>query len=105
MRREASRVSFLMCPFCVRDLLPDETTFSAIRLPYGRRVDTQAGRSAVTIEPLGQAAQTTSAAGNDECLARPGPHLRSWPPRKTCATEERSGTWRTRPAPTPTSTR
>jgi hypothetical protein len=32
MGREASCVSFLMCPFCVRDLLPDETTFSAIRL-------------------------------------------------------------------------
>ncbi len=27
MRREASRVSFLMCPFCVRGLLPHETTF------------------------------------------------------------------------------
>jgi|Tabmets5t2r1_1033131.scaffolds.fasta_scaffold00024_15 hypothetical protein len=26
MRREASRVSFLMCPFCVRVLLPDKTT-------------------------------------------------------------------------------
>jgi hypothetical protein len=27
MGREASCVSFLMCPFCVRDLLPTETTF------------------------------------------------------------------------------
>jgi len=26
MRREASRVSFLMCPFCVRPVLPDEAT-------------------------------------------------------------------------------
>jgi hypothetical protein len=25
MRREASRVLFLMCPFCVRALLPGET--------------------------------------------------------------------------------
>src|SRR6266542_6307132 len=30
MRRETSRVSFLMCPSCVRVLLPDETTLSAI---------------------------------------------------------------------------
>jgi hypothetical protein len=27
MRRETSRVSFLMCPFCVRGLLSDEATF------------------------------------------------------------------------------
>ena len=26
MRREASRVSFLMCPFCVRPLMPSTTT-------------------------------------------------------------------------------
>ncbi len=26
MRRETSRVSFLMCPFCVRAQLTDETT-------------------------------------------------------------------------------
>jgi hypothetical protein len=26
MRREASRVSFLMCPFCVRVVLPTKTT-------------------------------------------------------------------------------
>ena len=26
VRREASRVSFLMCPFCVRGWLTDETT-------------------------------------------------------------------------------
>jgi hypothetical protein len=26
MRRETSRVSFLMCPFCVRGLLSNETT-------------------------------------------------------------------------------
>jgi hypothetical protein len=29
MRREASRVSFLMCPFCVRVMLPDRTTSEA----------------------------------------------------------------------------
>ena len=26
MRRETSRVSFLMCPFCVRELVPSATT-------------------------------------------------------------------------------
>jgi adenylate cyclase len=32
MRREASRVSFLMCPFCVRGVLPDLTTGPKWRL-------------------------------------------------------------------------
>jgi hypothetical protein len=31
MRRETSRVSFLMCPFCVRGLLPDKTTIAGGR--------------------------------------------------------------------------
>jgi hypothetical protein len=26
MRRETSRASFLMCPFCVRGLLPEQST-------------------------------------------------------------------------------
>jgi hypothetical protein len=30
MRRETSRVSFLMCPFCVRVLLPHATTVPAL---------------------------------------------------------------------------
>jgi hypothetical protein len=33
MRREASRVSFLMCPFCVRDVLPNSTTLSGLGVP------------------------------------------------------------------------
>jgi hypothetical protein len=31
MRRETSRVSFLMCPFCVRQLSPNQATRVAIR--------------------------------------------------------------------------
>ena len=39
MRREASRVSFLMCPFCVRAALPGLTplcALAALRAPEGR---------------------------------------------------------------------
>jgi hypothetical protein len=36
MRREASRVSFLMCPFCVRGLVPGSTTSQPNDLGYGR---------------------------------------------------------------------
>jgi hypothetical protein len=36
MRREASRVSFLMCPFCVRVLMPDRATERARRNREGR---------------------------------------------------------------------
>jgi hypothetical protein len=37
MRRETSRVSFLMCPFCVRVLMSSKTTEHGNRLPYLRR--------------------------------------------------------------------
>jgi hypothetical protein len=36
MRRETSRVSFLMCPFCVRALMPSEATHLASAYTTGR---------------------------------------------------------------------
>jgi hypothetical protein len=36
MRRETSRVSFLMCPFCVRALVSPSTTGSVSASPYRR---------------------------------------------------------------------
>jgi hypothetical protein len=38
MRREASRVSFLMCPFCVRPVLPDKATQFKQRPPTPLRL-------------------------------------------------------------------
>jgi len=37
MRREASRMSFLMCPFCVRAPSSDLTTYSSLPMDMGVR--------------------------------------------------------------------
>src|SRR5688500_5704040 len=50
MRREASHVSFLMCPFCVRRLVPETTTHSNASISRLQRVRSCPLTSARTVD-------------------------------------------------------